>query len=140
MKGVFLLISLIYLPFSSMAQCNSFTKNNCLPQLDGYIQTGQINSSLLSPGDKVEFKLTFYKGQEYRIMVCHENSIEKLNFKVLDSKRRLLYESIGGKKNTLNFKVASTQQLIISIIAQGATINNQEEAQGCVSAIVGFKF
>jgi hypothetical protein len=140
MKGVFLLISLLYMSFSSVAQCNSFTKNNCLTKLDGYIHTGQMNSSSLSPGEKVEFKLTFYKGQEYRIMVCHEQTIEQLTFKVMDSKRRLLYDNLESKTNTLNFKVASTQQLIISIASQKSNSNNQEEVEGCVSAIVGFKF
>jgi len=140
MKGFFLLLLLIYLPFSSMAQCNSYSKNDCLTKLDGYIHTGQMNSSLLSPGENVEFKLTFYKGQEYRIMVCHEKTIKKLKFKVMDVKRRLLYENIESETNTLNFKVASTQQLIISITAQESNTNNQEGIEGCVSAIVGFKF
>ena len=87
----------------------------------------------------MEFKLTFYKGQEYRIMACHEKTIEKIKFKVMDSKRRLLYESVDSSTNTLNFKVASTQQLIVSISAQGES-SSEEEIEGCVSAIVGFKF
>ncbi len=138
-KILLITLTLVF-PFLISAQCRGFSKKDCLPKLDHYIHTGQINSKKIKEGEKIEFMLTFYKGQEYRIIACYEDVFETVNLKVMDSKRRLIYENLSGKDLTFKFKVASTQQLIVSIYAPKSIKNESLEIEGCVSALVGFKF
>ncbi len=135
---LFLLVAI--LPFYSYAQCNGYSKQTCLPKLNNYIHTGQLNSTKISPGEKVEFMMTFYQGQEYRIIVCAEETLENIVFKVRDTKRRLIYESSGESGLSFNFKVASTQQLIITLIVPETIDKEKNDTKGCISTIVGFKF
>ena len=63
MKHTTLLIALVGL-FAAQAdaQCRSFTKRNCLPILDGYVQSDNYNSAQLYPGDVAELELRFSGG------------------------------------------------------------------------------
>jgi hypothetical protein len=60
MKLYKIILPLVLLaPFVADAQCRAFTKNQCLPQLEGYIQNDNYNSAMLVPGDEAELLLTF---------------------------------------------------------------------------------
>ena len=85
-------------PFLISAQCRGFSKKDCLPKLDTYIHTGLINSKKIKEGEKIEFMLTFYEGQEYRIVACYEDVFETVYLKVMDSKRRLIYDKLHFQK------------------------------------------
>jgi hypothetical protein len=137
-SAVFLLATLI--SNINYSQCRGYSKNECIPKLDKYIHTGQLNAVKLSPGEKSEIMLTFYAGQEYKIIVCAEEVFDNIIFKIRDSKRRLIYDNLGDGSLSFNFKVASTQQLIISFKVPESESEGADEVEGCVSAIIGFKF
>ena len=42
------------------AQCRTFTKKRCLPQLEDYVQNDNYNTAVLIPGDEAELELTFF--------------------------------------------------------------------------------
>ncbi|MFN3341138.1 MAG: hypothetical protein ACK40M_00475 [Flavobacteriales bacterium] len=121
------------------AQCKSYVKRNCRPELTPYLHNGQVNNAILVPGDKAELLLTFFAGQEYRLMICSMPVLGAVSFRVLDSDRNPIYESKKNpSQNYFDFKVASTQQLIVEINVPEAKNNNDIVPEGCVSILIGF--
>lgn len=133
---------LLMLPLASNAQCRSFTKKRCLPQLEGYIQNDNFNSAVLIPGDEAELLLTFYAGKEYRLLVCGHPVLGDLQFEVLDTDEQLIYSNdgkTGEAQSGFDFKVASTQQLIVRIRVPDTDSPSTLLHEGCVSVMVGSK-
>jgi len=133
---------LLLMPLMSSAQCRSFTKKRCLPELEGYIQNDNFNSAVLIPGDEAELLLTFYAGKEYRLLVCGHPILGDLQFEVLDTDEALIYSNNNAKsdeKSRFDFKVASTQQLIVRIRVPDTESATQLLHEGCVSVMVGSK-
>lgn len=132
---------LLILPLMSSAQCRSFTKKKCLPQLEGYIQNDNFNSAVLIPGDEAELLLTFYAGKEYRLLVCGHPVLGDLEFEVLDTDDEMIYSNTGksGEDNMFDFKVSSTQQLIVRIRVPDTESPSTLIHEGCVSVMIGSK-
>lgn len=133
---------LLMLPLASNAQCRSFTKKRCLPQLEGYIQNDNFNSAVLIPGDEAELLLTFYAGKEYRLLVCGHPVLGDLQFEVLDTDEQLIYSNDGKEgdaQSSFDFKVAATQQLIVRIRVPDTESPSTLLHEGCVSVMVGSK-
>lgn len=132
---------MIALPLTVHSQCRSFTKKKCLPQLEEYIQNDNFNSAVLVPGDEAELLLTFYADKEYRLLVCSHPILGDLEFEVLDADENLIYSNEDkDDKSIFDFKVASTQQLIVRImVPESESMNNSLVHEGCVSIMVGSK-
>ena len=141
MKYLFGLAILVF-SFNISAQCRSFNKENCKDLLGKYVPTGENNSVKLSPGDRYQFISTFYEGQSYRIATCADTSLGNIQFTIRNSKRHLYYDNNGNDIRSFDFKVAATQQLIVSVIIPekiNQTSNSKKDNEGCVSALIGFK-
>lgn len=142
MKLVKILLPLLMLvPLSSWSQCRSFTKKKCLPMLEGYIQNDNFNSAVLIPGDEAELLLTFYADKEYRLLVCGHPVLGELEYEVLDTDEETIYSSAKSDKedNIFDFKVATTQQLIVRIRVPEGENPSALVHEGCVSVMVGSK-
>jgi hypothetical protein len=128
---------------NSSAQCKRYTKKNCLPSLAPYLHNGQLTSAYMVPGDSADVLMTFNAGKEYRILVCSQEMIGKVQFKVLDKKRKVLYSSDEEEANpSWDFKVENTQQFIIQLTvpAKEKDVHKTNLVQnGCVALLVGFK-
>ena len=99
------------------AQCKRYTKKECLPSLSPYMHNGQLTSAVVYPGDSADVVMTFNAGKEYRILVCNQEQIGNVQFKVLDKSRKILYKSDPKEANpSWDFKVTNTQQFIIQLI------------------------
>jgi hypothetical protein len=127
------------LQFSASAQCRSVAKKQCFPQLSPYTQNGEFNSARLAPGESAEVQMTFYAGQNYRLMVCSEGVLGDVNFKVLDTDKKELYNSKKSDSKTWDFNVTSTQQLIVAVDVPVSDAPTKIIPEGCVSILVGFK-
>ena len=130
------------LPLVSQAQCRSFTKKKCLPELEGYVQNDNFNSAVLIPGDEAELLLTFYAGKEYRLLVCGHPVLGDLEFEVLDTDDEVIYTNVDEENNAdakFDFKVATTQQLIVRIRVPEAESTSTLIHEGCVSVMIGSK-
>jgi hypothetical protein len=139
MKLITILLSLFLLmPVLSDAQCRAFTKNQCLPQLDGYVQNDNYNSAMLIPGDDAELLLTFYGGKEYRLVVCAHPILGSVDYEITDTNGDSIYRGNTGTGNTFDFKMVNTQQLIVKLHVpdQKSSVSTHE---GCVSVLVGSK-
>lgn len=144
MKFLKVLLPLFLLiPLVSNAQCRSFTKKKCLPQLEGYVQNDNFNSAVLIPGDEAELLLTFYGGKEYRLLVCGHPILGDLEFEVLDTDEEVIYSNTDATddkgKSMFDFKVATTQQLFVRIKVPEAESASTLIHEGCVSIMVGSK-
>lgn len=124
----------------AIAQCNTFVKKKCMPKISPFTQNGQMNTTTLSSGQKTSMNLTFYSGQDYRILVCGEAVLGDVSFVVMDMQKKVVFDS---KKNDLpdfwDFKVKNTQQFIIEVQVPESESTSSVLPSGCVSIMVGFK-
>jgi hypothetical protein len=141
MKYIFVFTFLVFSATLS-AQCRGFSKENCKDLLGNYVPTGENNNVKLSPGDRYQFISTFYEGQSYRIATCADTSLGNIQFTIRNSKRHLYYDNHGNDNRSFDFKVAATQQLVVSVIIpenSSEVTKSKKEEEGCVSALIGFK-
>ena len=145
MRLLIILFSLFFIS-NTNAQCRGFAKEYCKKLLGNYVTSGESNTSELKPGEKHQFMATFYKGQHYRIAVCSDESLGNIQFTIRNAKRQLYFDNHGEAIKNFDFRVSTTQQLIISLIVPKSPTNSseddtneKEEISGCVSAITGFR-
>ncbi len=111
-----------------------------MPKISPFTQNGQMNTSTLSSGQKTSLNLTFYSGQDYRILVCAQEQLGDVTFKILDMQRKVVFDS---QKNDYpdfwDFKVKNTQQFIVEVQVPESESTSSVLTTGCVSIMVGFK-
>ena len=134
-------MTLALLPSISPAQCRSFAKNKCMPSMAPYKFNETFNAAQLAPGEEAQVDLTFYSGQEYRLLVCAHPILGSVNWKLLDANGKSLFESSASDpKENFDFKVASTQKLTILIDVPDADKGGNNILRvGCVNILVGYK-
>jgi len=133
-------------PIVSYGQCKGFAKRKCLPILKPFIHNGQLNSTTLMEGESAELIMTFHAGQQYRVMVCAQASLENIGFKMMDMDREIVFDSDeqDGAKNW-DFNVNATQQMIILVAVPkpgkhaSANLPGTMVQSGCVALLVGFQ-
>lgn len=137
MKHITLLIALVSLfAAQTNAQCRTFTKKNCLPLLEGYIQNENYNSAVLIPGDEAELELTFLGGTDYRVAVCAHPVLGEVAFDVLDEQNIRIWSNSDGSDH-LDFRMENAQRLRFRV-----TVPDTDAAiihEGCVSILIGNK-
>jgi hypothetical protein len=137
MKPTTLLLALVtLLAVQANAQCRTFTKKNCLPTLDGYVQNENYNSAVLIPGDEAELELTFLAGIDYRVAVCAHPVLGAVEFEVLDEQNIRVWSNSDGADH-LDLRVENAQRLkfIVRVPDTDAAILHE----GCVSILLGSK-
>ena len=123
-----------------IAQCNTFVKKKCLPKISPFQQNGQATTSTLAAGQKTSLNLTFYSGQDYRIVVSGEPVLGDLTFKVLDMQHKVVFDSQkNDSPDFWDFKVKNTEQFIVEVQVPESESASSVLPTGCVSIIVGFK-
>ena len=124
----------------AVAQCGkTWIKKKCLPKMTPFIHNGQTNMTSLKEGETTSSSLTFYSGQDYRILVCYEETLENVSFVVSDMTGKVMFDSkLHGNTDVWDFKVKSTTDLKIDVTV-GKNDGGTGNASGCVSILVGFK-
>src|SRR3989304_6197685 len=97
-----------------IAQCRSIVKVG-IQKLLPYTHNGQINNVTIKDGKPSEIHLSFYKGLYYKLQICSEKSVGKVNFRVLDESNTEVYNSATSGENAdfWNFFSNSSQDLVI---------------------------
>lgn len=143
MKRLIILIMLtgiINIPMNMYGQCKGFVKKTCMPKLSPFIFNGQMNTSTLLAGDNAELPLTFYSGQTYRVLICAQEVLGTLRFKLKDASGNVLFDSSAHDDTDFwDFKAESTQNLTVEVIVPKSDASNKIVPSGCVSVLVGFK-
>ena len=143
-KGI-LLISLVAilasLPASVDAQCKQFAKKTCKVGLNPYQHDGNYHAALLIQGEEAELYKTFYSDTDYRIGVCGAGNLTDIEFKIVDSNGKVLYNNkYEDYEWKWDFRLESSQQRKIVIkIPAPADAQVQEPEEGCVAIMFGFK-
>lgn len=134
MAGLLLLVAV-----SASAQCRSFAKNKCVPELAPYKFNETFNAAQLSPGEEAEVNLTIFSGQEYRVMVCAHPILGEVNWKLVDNSNKIVFESLANEPKTyFDLKAASTTQMKVVVWVPERPNSNMVHV-GCVAILVGFK-
>ena len=135
------IVCLAAAPLAGNAQCRSFAKNKCMPEMAPYKFNQTFNAAQLAPGEEAEVELTFYSGQEYRLLVCAHPILGAVNWKLADAAGTTLFESkADAPKENFEFKVATTQKLTVHIDVPPADRGgNNMLTVGCVAILVGYK-
>ena len=97
-KGVLLLASVSIL--NTFAQ-NCGKESLCKPdKIDGYDYSAQSRYTLLSTGEKSRLYIAAYANCAYKITVCSEESLGKINFKLFErvrEKKKIIKDIIKGE-------------------------------------------
>lgn len=138
MKNLALILFLfVFAP--AYSQCDQFVQQECAPLLGSYNSEGKRNIAVLLPGDTAQLGVTFYKSHSYRIVVCAQASLGKIEFRLLDNNGKVLFDSRQhNNPKYWDFNTQITQNLIIQLIVP-AVAPNQVAETGCVAVLVGFK-
>lgn len=120
---------------SGIAQCRSIVKVG-IQKLLPYTHNGQINNVTIKDGKPTEIHLSFYKGLYYKLQICSEKSVGKVNFRVLDESNTEVYNSATSGENAdfWNFYSNSSQDLVIELKPAEPTAKG-----GCVAVLVGMQ-
>jgi len=122
------------------AQCKTFAKKVCLPELGGYIHDGNYHAAVLVEGEEAELYKTFYSDMEYRVAICGESKLPDVEFRVLDANKNELYSNKGANyAKTWDFKLQSSQQLKLVVKVSSFNKSGDTPASGCVAIMFGFK-
>ena len=137
MKHTTFLLALVTLfAAQANAQCRTFTKKNCQPVLDGYVQNENYNSAVLIPGDEAELELTFLGGSDYRVAVCSHPVLGAVEFDVLDEQNIRIWSNSDGSDH-LDFRMENSQRLRFRVKVPDTDAAILHE--GCVSILIGNK-
>lgn len=140
LQKISLSLVLILATLNVFSQCKSFSKNTCMPQMQPYVSNENYNSTTLVAGDDAELNITFYEGQEYRLLVCAHPILENVEFQVSDASKKQLFSSTeNNNTNVFDFKMESTQQLTVRISVPLQENPNALVHEGCVTIITGHK-
>ena len=123
------------------AQCRSYTKRKCLPRLAPYMNNGQLNTALMSPGQTAEILMNFNSGQSYRIVVCGEGVLGPIEFQVKDATGSVLFnnKTKDAISDFWDFKMDQTSQLTLFVKVPEQVDKTQFNTVGCVTVLVGFR-
>jgi hypothetical protein len=124
------------------AQCKGFAKQQGKVDLYPYIHDGNFHAAILTEGEEADLYKTCYADQQYRIVVCGSDNLGKIEFKVIDANRNVLFDNTQHNNVKIwDFKVEASQQLRI-VVKVPTSSQKKAEADinsGCVAIMFGFK-
>lgn len=140
LKVLAAIVALAFTSSAVLAQCATFQKKKVMPKIAPFQLNGQVATSTLSSGQKTTLNVTFYQGQDYRIVVCGQPQLGDLSFKVLDATKKVVFDSRkNDSPDFWDFKVKNTQQFVVEVQVPESESTASIPPSGCVSIMVGFK-
>ncbi len=122
------------------AQCKTFARKECLPELTAFTHDGNYHAAVLIEGEEAELYKTFYSDMEYRVAIVGESSLPAVEFKIIDISKNVLYSNKDNNyASTWDFKLESSQQLKLVIKVSSFNQPGDTPASGCVAIMFGFK-
>jgi len=134
------IVLILAISFTNVYSQKRFVKTKCLPVLKPFVYNGQLNSANLAEGDIAELLLTFYGGQDYRILVCSQEVLGNVEFKLFDTNKNLIFSNKDHDYiNYWDFTSNTTQQLVVRVKVPKQEDSGDIKQSGYVSILVGFK-
>ena len=118
-------------------QCKRF-KAKCNYSMDDYKSNGQDLVAPLVPGEEASIALVFHNKHDYRLILCGDSYLGKLEFSIKSTKGEELFSNKNFEMTQdWDFSMTSTQRLVVTVKAPGSTAKGQAAEEGCVQLIVG---
>jgi hypothetical protein len=140
-KRTFIILMLLFSGWTiadSQSECKTFTKKKCMYKLSPFVNNGQTSSTFMNPGQSSDISMNFNAGQTYRIIVCSQEELADLEYKISDGSGKVLFNSKDhDNADFWDFNVKSTTQLKISVKVPAS--DDKKASGGCVTVLVGFK-
>ncbi len=130
LKNIFLAFLTIMLPILASAQyCNTFHTKYCPPSDNGmYSLNGQSKSALFSKGQTSELNVIVYKGQDYRISLCFDQTLgSQITFKVYETKKVKVEKVIETKTMEDEYQKDENGELAVDEWGEYILTGNQVE-------------
>jgi len=135
---VFFLAVALAAPVIGEAQCKSFVKKKCIPQLENYVPSDKYNSLRMVEGEEAEIALIFVANHDYRVVICSQEIIGDVAFEVLTDTGQLIYSSTENEgKNYFDFSTTSTEKLQVIIRVSESESATGMMHEGCVTVMIG---
>jgi hypothetical protein len=138
MKKIFILAIITFaslIGIEANAQCNTFTKSKCAPKVKPYNNIEQMHSTTLLSNDKLTLNMTFYYGDDYRIVVCADEKLGKITMNLKDKNNKVVFTTSGYGSIQWDFNVQATQELTLEVITAPAPKGEVLDRSGCVSVV-----
>lgn len=138
MKNLLINILVIVYFFNSgiVSAQTQISEKSCFDYMDStYISDGQQYRALLNGDEVSEFNITFYGGNQYRIVACGADEDDNIVFTVYDQDHNLLFSNLDYDAIPYwDFKFTSTVNCTIE-----AKLNTNVKKSGIAMLYVGFK-
>lgn len=122
------------------AQCKTFAKKNCLPELGSFTHDGNYHATTLTVGEEAELFKTFYSDIQYRLAVVGAENLPAVEFTVIDANKNILFASKEADyPKTWDFRLESSQQLRFVIKVTSLDVREEIPPAGCVAIMFGFR-
>jgi len=133
------LLAMVFSSQNALAQCKTFVKSSCLPQITPYIHDGNYQAVIMSEGEEAEVYKTIFSGQSYRLIVCVDDLLPNVEFVVSDIRRNILFDNRkNGNVKLWDFKPEASQQIKVTIRipkSQKQGTGDRELIVGCVGVL-----
>ncbi|MBN8702542.1 MAG: hypothetical protein J0M08_05730 [Bacteroidetes bacterium] len=139
LKFIFTVLVVALFSIAGYSQCQTFSRQKCYPKLKPYIANDQLYSTTMLNDTKIEVPMTFYYGDEYRMVICAEEQLGKIELNLKDMNNNVIYTTKSYGTIMWDFNVDVTQDLTIEIKTQEGSKEETLDKSGCVTILVGFK-
>ncbi len=122
------------------SQCISFAKKVGKEYLGDFIHDGNYNATVLEEGEKAELYKTFFSGQNYRIAIAKVEQLPDIHFRILEKDGNVLFDNKNHDYRLVwDFKVETTQMLVVEINVLQRDTQSDNLINGCVSVLFGLE-
>ena len=133
------LVALVAIAPESYAQCDFNTKH-CNLDLGEFKSNGQFSFAALGPGETAELSLVFYRGLDYKVLVCGNKKLETLEFKIISSNEEILFDNRDHADiQDWDFTMTATQRLRLEVKVPGYAFDGDKTKKGCVIVMIGHR-
>ena len=136
---VLLLLPAGLLDSAASAQCK-FSTRHCNLNMEGYKSNGQFSFAALSAGEVAELSLIFYRGLDYKVLICGEKKMGELEVKIVSSNDDVLFDNTEHEMvQDWDFTMTGTQRLKLEVKVTGYAFDGDKTKDGCVNVMIGHR-
>ena len=123
------------------AQCIGFARSIAKPKLAPYIHDGNYNATFIEEGESAELYKTFFKGQEYRMVLgVVENLPKNVRIRILDAQKNVIFDNADHNYAYVwDFESKTNETLTIHIKIPESNPENDTFIGGCITVLFGVK-
>ncbi|WP_430816035.1 hypothetical protein [Carboxylicivirga sp. RSCT41] len=140
MRHLVLITLLVISGALASAQCINYARNAGKDLLGDYIHDGNYNGAVLEEGEKAELYKTFFSGQSYRVGISKVAQLPDIHLRILDKAGNVLFDNADYDYRLVwDFKVESTQMLVVELNVLERDGEHEDLVSGCVAVLFGLE-